>query len=66
MKVKVLRCMSTSPSCWYKDRVGEYFEVDVHDHHSKYLVKGTNKTIDLIDVLPESQIDKMRNISEPS
>jgi len=52
-EVTILRCSNSS--YWYQKHIGETFEVETYDDMSKYKVKGENRTIDLVDVLPDGE-----------
>ena len=52
-EVTILRCSNNS--YWYQKHIGKTFEVETFDNMSKYKVKGENKTIDLVDVLPDGE-----------
>lgn len=50
MKVKIYRC--STENSWYKDRIGEEFEVETHASEIRYKVKGQNRLIELSDTKP--------------
>ena len=54
-EVTILRC--SNKNYWYQKHIGETFEVETYDDLTRYKVKGEDKTIDLIDVIPDGQSD---------
>lgn len=54
-EVTILRC--SSKNYWYQNHIGESFEVETCDDLTRYKVRGENKTIDLLDVIPDNSFD---------